>query len=266
MFAMAVTLAKAFVCSLLVTLLGRRVHPFSLLRDAQGLNRARATGTRRRDRPPRRADRPRRGRHRSRDRVRTRPVPADQRRCRRLGCQSADRERFLPGAGSTPERTTDFLQTSSGELPACRCDCGGRQQHDAVFRVDVFHRFRTARRSTRLVTARQIESHDYARVCRGGRPATEGRRRPMRMMPCFPSPPPGERGVRQAIPRDRPVAGRIFPGLGSHQGPTRIVGVVGSVRRTVSTAGRSRELYLSLEQGRPIRRELYVVVRTSGDS
>ena len=65
---------------------------------------------------------------------------------------------------------------------------------------------------------------------------------------------------------DRPVAGRIFPGLGSHGGPTEIVGVVGSVLKDGLDSRPQPELYLLLEQGRPIRRELYVVVRTSGDS
>ena len=65
---------------------------------------------------------------------------------------------------------------------------------------------------------------------------------------------------------DRPVAGHIFPGLGSHGGPTEIVGVVGSVLKDGLDSRPQPELYLLLKQGRPIRRELYVVVRTSGDS
>ena len=232
MFAMAVSLATALVCSLLVTLLGRRVHPFSLLRDAQGLNRARATGTRR---------------LRTvlliaqtglavvvtvaaivfgRDLFKLTSVDAGYSAANVLTASV-----FLPGAGSTPERTTDFLQTLLPRIAGLPgVTAAGASNMMPFSESTYFTSFELLGGPLGPVTARQIEysiTPGYAEAVglqlRAGRlPTADDARRPVAAALV------NEEFVKQFL-ADRPVAGRIFRGLGSHGGPTEIVGVVGSV-------------------------------------
>ena len=174
---------------------------------------------------------------------------------------------FLPGAGSTPERTTDFLQTLLPRIAGLPgVTVAGASNMMPFSESTYFTSFELLGSPLAGTQCARIEDSitpGYAEAVglqlRAGRlPTADDARRPVAAALV------NEEFVKQFL-EGRPVAGRIFPGLGSHDGPTEIVGVVGSVLKDGLDSRPQPELYLLLEQGRPIRRELNVVVRTSGN-
>ena len=82
---------------------------------------------------------------------------------------------FLPGASSTPERTTDFLQTLLPRIAGLPgVTAAGASNMMPFSESTYFTAFELLGGPLGPVTARQIEA-GHARICRGGRSTTEGR-------------------------------------------------------------------------------------------
>ena len=169
---------------------------------------------------------------------------------------------YLTGAAATPERRVAFVESLLGRIRHTPGVVAAGAGNMAPFGESVFISSHQGPRSE-MRAVDHVVTPGYAeglglrlREGRVIRPSDVGA--PVNALMV------NETFARASFTDGRPVIGRAFSGM-RHSGPGQIVGIVGDVLKDGPEGAPQPEIYGTHAAGRPITREINVIIRTTGD-